>query len=168
MRPNFEALFTEIDPIVAVHHSRAEADASLAALGRAGYGRGMLSVMGDTGATADAKGMARALGVERTHWAASGMFWGGLWALFAIAATRALPPTGTALVGLLIAGALALVLHVVVAARLLAPKFALVGESIDANPPSSVGTPDGHPWRFLVVVRGSRSDIALARDILAH
>ncbi len=38
-------LFTSFDPVVATPRSREDADAALATVGRAGFGRGMLSLV---------------------------------------------------------------------------------------------------------------------------
>ena len=163
MRFRIDALFTATDPVVAVHPSRGDADAALAVLSRAGYGRDMLTVVGHGGPTPDIDGAMKGLEPRSSHWAASGTCWGMLWAAFTVAAVFLLPAGGTAFATLTMMGALALVLQTAVVARVVAPER----DVITAAPPQPTASEAGtSPWRFLVVVRGSRSEIALARAIL--
>ena len=169
MRFRFDALFTEIDPVVAAHSSRGDADASLAALRRAGYGRDMLAVVGQGPSTPDIEGMAKDLGSAAQHWAASGVFWGMLWTAFIVMAVFLLPAGGMAFAALLTMGALALVLQTAVVARVVRPERDSRGDVATLALQRTASGQDVTPWSFLVVVRGSRSDIALARAILvAH
>jgi hypothetical protein len=167
MRFRFDKFFTAPDPVVAIHGSRIDADLSLAALARAGYGRDMLAVIGESGGIGEAERLTRTLRAERTHWAASGVLWGLAWAVFTTAATWALPAGGTGVAALIALGTLALVLQTAVVARLVTPRQALNGQvhGVASRPATIVG--EAPAWRFLVVVRGSRSDIALAKAVLA-
>jgi hypothetical protein len=168
MRRLCPALYTPIDPVVTVHRSRGEADASLSALRCAGFRRGMLAVIGERRPDGDTRHIADEFGCQRSAWTDSGFLWGLLWAIAAVAAASAVPPGGSAFGLLLMAGALALVVHVAIVSRLVAPENDAPGlppmrTSRRAEDPAA-----SSPWRFVVVVRGSRSDIALARTILAH
>jgi hypothetical protein len=167
MRFRFDKLFPAVDPIVAVHASRTDADASLAALARAGYGRDMLAVIGESGGVGQAARLTRTLAAERPHWAASGILWGLAWAVFTTAATLAMPAGGTGFAALVTLGTLALVLQTAVVSRVIAPRSAvhLQAHGAPSRPTTLPG--EAPAWRFLVVVRGSRSDIALAKAVLA-
>lgn len=167
MRLCLDALFKAADPVVAVHHSRHDADASLEALRRCGYGRRMLTVVGQSGSTLDADRLPLRLGTGPLHWAASGLLWGMLWAAFTVAAVFLLPAGGSTFDGLMTIGALALVLQTAVVARIVAPERGDQAPLTDSTPTRVGDELRASPWRFLVVVRGTRSDIALARDILA-
>ena len=167
MRTLLDALSPATDPIVAVHRSRYDADTSLEALRRAGYDRSMLTVVGQSGTALDVAGVTQSLAPRRQHWAASGACLGMLWAVISVAAVFLAPAGGMAFATLVALGALALLLQSAVMARIVAPERDGPGSIAAATPrqvPSDRGT---MPWHFLVVVRGSRSDIALARDILA-
>ena len=167
MRRPFAALFTLIDPVVADHASSEEADATLRALGRAGYGRGMLAVVGQADASRASARLARELASAPTHWAASGLAWGVAWAALTAVATLAGPTGGTSLAVLALLGSAALLLHVAVAWRVVAPEPALALAAWPERVASGTASGQAGPRRFLVLVRGSRSDIALARTILA-
>ncbi len=169
MRFRLDALLKTVDPVVAVHQSRRDADESLAALRRAGYGRGMLTLVGQSGSTLDANGLKNSHEAVPRRWIESGTCWGLLWAAFTTAAVLLLPAGGTGFATLLTMGVLGLLLQTAVVARVVAPER----DSAAARPPASarhIAENDGRDdWRFLVLVRGSRSDIALARAILtAH
>jgi hypothetical protein len=164
MRRLFAALSTPIDPVVAIHASSDEADATLQALGRAGYGPGMLAVVGQAVADRDGERFLQELAIAPRNWAASGLVWGALWAACTSLATLTIPPSAWGFAILASIGVAALALHVLVAWRVVAsepttraataPKRPVVGPACSC--------------RFQVLVRGSRSDIALARMVLSH
>ena len=162
MKARLDALFPTADPVVAVRPSRGAAEATLTLLARAGYGRRMLGVIDDAGRTvvrpADAP-VGAAL-----RWGASGWFWGALWAILAVAAAFALPLGGATSGALLMAGALTLVLQTSIVARAVAPERE--GHAPAAAP--RIADLAAVPARFLIVVRGSRSEISLARLLLAE
>ena len=168
MRRFCPSLFTPFDPVVGIHRSRGEADASLNALRNEGYGSNMLAVIGERRSDDDTGDIANDFGNVRSHWACSGLLWGLFWAGAAILAARIVPMGSGALGALLIAGALALVAQVAIVSRLIAPEANGAGlTSMNA----SSRTEDLAPsldWRFVVLVRGSRSEIALAKAILAQ
>ena len=163
MRIRLDALIKPVDPVVAVHPSGRDADADVAALRNAGYGSRMLSVVGQTGPVVDLDSLRPCLSRSTPHWAASGTGLGLSWALFTAAVVVLHPVSGVALVTLVV---LMLALQTAVMAQVVAPGRGLLRErEPDAWPAPATG--DTRSWRFLVLVHGSRSDVALARDILA-
>jgi hypothetical protein len=166
MRFRFNALVKPVDPVVAAHASSRDADAAVAALRRAGFGGRMLSVVGQTGASVDLAGLARSPSRGAPHWAASGAGLGLLWALFTAIVVVLHPSGGAAFVALVTMGVLTLALQAAVMACVVTPERGLPRHREPGTLPASA-TNDGSSWRFLVVVHGSRSDVALARDILA-
>ena len=167
MRFRLDALLKTVDPVVAVHQSRRDADASLAALRRAGYGRGMLTLVAQNGSTVDADGLKNGLGAGPRRWIESGTCWGLLWVAFTTAAVFLLPAGGTGFATLLMMGVLGLLLQTAVVARVVAPERDSHAARTLASPRHVAANDAPADWRFLVVVRGSRSDVALARTILA-
>ncbi len=166
MRLRLDALFTTLDPVVAVHRSHHEADAALAALGRAGYGRDMLAVISESGAGGDVDRLMQSIGGASPHWAASGILWGVMWAVCAAGAAWALPASAAAVVALSTMCALVLVLQAAVVARVVAPQMGVRDEAAGMGSAHASVDIESRGWRFLVVVRGSRSEIALARVVL--
>lgn len=169
MRLRLDALLEPVDPVVAMHVSSRDADAAIAALRRAGYGSRMLSVVGQAHAGADPADRAvlpSAPARGRAPWAASGAGLGLLWALFTAGVVAWHPAGAAAFVGLITAAVLTLALQAAVMAHVVAPE---PGLPRDREPgPSTAPAGDGDPARrFLVVVHGSRSEVGLARDILA-
>lgn len=166
MRFALGTLIKPIDPVVSVHPCGRDADAAVAALRRAGYGDRMVSVVGQTDSSPDPGSLMRRVPGTAPHWAASGMGLGLLWALFTAAVAVLHPAGGTAFVALVTLAALALVLQAAVVAQIVAPGRCLPSDrSTGSALPSAVA--GQRPWRFLVVVHGSRSEVALARDIVA-
>jgi hypothetical protein len=168
MRRLLTALSTPIDPVVAVHASSEDADATVRRLGQAGYGRGMLAVVGQGHATRDGERFPKELASAPWNWATSGLAWGGLWAACTALATLAMPRSGMGFAILAVLGAVSLVLHVWFAWRVVALAPIPTG-GIPAERQVSGGRRGcARACQFLVLVRGSRSEIALARTILAH
>ena len=167
MHFRLDTLLKTADPVVAVCQSRRDADTSLAALRRAGYRHGMLTLVGQSGSTLDADGLAAGPGTGPLRWVESGTCWGLLWTAFTAAAVLLLPAGGPGFAALLTAGVLGLLLQTAIVARAVAPeREGYAGQAV-AGTLQPGGNDDRADWRFLVVVRGSRSDIALARAILA-
>ncbi len=165
MRFCLDALIKPLDPVVATHSSSRDADAAIALLKCAGYGNGMLSVVGQASEGVGLAGLEPNPSRNAPHWAASGTAVGLLWALFAIAVVFARPAGSGELVALVMMGLLTVALQTAVMAHLLPSGRGLPNDHVDATPPpTSSATPS---WRFLVVVHGNRSEVALARDILA-
>jgi len=168
MRFRLDALFKPVDPVVAAHASSRHADAAVAALRRAGYGSRMLSVVGQaaSGAVLDVDSLEASHSPGAPHWAASGAGLGLLWALFTATVVVLHPSGAAAFVALIAMGVLTLALQAAVVAQVIAPAQALTHDREPGAPSASAPT-DSPSWRFLVVVHGSRSDVALARAILA-
>jgi len=163
MRFDLHALFKPADPVVAVHPSSRDADASLAVLQRAGFDRGDVSVVGQGGSRIDLTTLPTRRRADAPHWAASGTSLGLLWAAFTVASVVLLPSGGVAFAVLVTLGTFTLLLQAAVMRHVVA--HAPVGAAGVSSPPLA-----GHAspaWRFLVVVHGSRSDIALARALLS-
>lgn len=158
-------LFTPVDPVVAVHDSAEQANAAIDRLGRAGFSSRMLKVV--TGPLPDPGHEVAPATRPAREWHTSGAFLGLLWAALALAgaavvAQHALPPGMV-----LLFGALVLAIQTAIVVSCLAP-----GEGTHAS--WSATAPAGNPYaselaanRTLLLVRGSRSDIALARCVLS-
>ena len=167
MRFLLDALFKPVDPVVAVHQSRRDADESLAALRRAGYGRGMVTLVGQSGSTMATDGLTAGPRTGLLRWVTSGTCWGLLWAAFTTAAVLVLPAGGSGVSTLLTIGVLGLLLQTAIVAHVVAPERDSAAARPVASPSQTAENNGRQDWRFLVLVRGSRSDIALARAILA-
>jgi hypothetical protein len=76
------------------------------------------------------------------------------------------PWGGAAFFALVTMGVLTLALQAAIMACVVAPERGVPRDREPGTLPASV-TNHRSSWRFLVVVHGSRSDVALARDILA-
>ena len=167
MRLRLDRLLKPVDPVVAVHRESRDADDSLAVLRRAGFRRDNLTVVGQSNTTIDVARMTRHRDDPSQHWAASGFGLGLLWAAFTTLAVVLHRSGGTAFVVLAAAGASTLLLQAIVMRRVVA----LEQGPVPGHPAVRRLTPgDTHPpqaWQFLVVVHGTRSDVALARDLLA-
>ena len=166
MRFALDTLIKPIDPVVSVHRSGRDADAAVAALRRAGYGDRMVSVVGQTDSSPDPGSLMRRVPGTAPHWAASGLGLGLLWALFTATVAVLQPAGGTAFVALVTMAALALVVQAAVIAQVVAAGRCPPSDRSTGSVPAST-VAGQRPWRFLVVVHGSRSDVALARDIVA-
>ena len=167
MRSFLNALPKPIDPIVASHASSRDADRSLAALRRAGFGPADLAVVGRAGAIVDRAALATCPVTGMRRWATSGAGLGLQWAVFTCAAVLLLRSGGPALGALVALAALTLWLQAHVMRHAVNPAG---GETIGPVDGSPEQASDGHArsdWRFHVVVHGSRGDVALARAILA-
>ncbi len=147
-------LFTSLDPVVATPSSREDARAAIAKLVRAGFGGGMLSLV-DAASAMPANAAAQRV---RSSWATSGALGGLLWTTSIALATLAVPVGTPAFGALVMLGAVALVVQATLAARLVAPEC----ESQAIGPDA-----DGAPCALKLLVRGSRSEVALARAVLA-
>ena len=145
-------LFTPLDPVVATPRSREDAHAALATLATAGFGGGMLSLVDADAPTS---------GNERrapSTWRTSGALWGLLWIAGTALATWTVPAGTPGFGALVMLGAVALVVQATLAARHVASESDAPPASLDAG---------RAPRSFKVLVHGSRSDVALARAILA-
>lgn len=167
MRFRLNALLKPIDPVVAVHPSSRAADDSLAILQLAGFHRSDLTVIGQGDSRTDLADLANGRWTGAPHWAASGTGLGLLWAAFAIATVMLLPLGGAAFAALVTLGTLTLLLQAAVMSQVVAPASEAAAALATGSPRSAVNGLGSQAWRFLVVVRGSRSDVALARALLS-
>jgi len=165
MRISLQALFAPADQVVAVHDSAAAADAAVRFLGRAGYPGAMLQVVGRQGPQAARPTSAAADPLRR--WGTSGAFWGLFWVALALAQTtlvvRGLLPIGV----LVLTGALLLAVQTAIVCANVAPErtthaawHAARGAHRDYQQALAAD-------KLLLLVSGSRSDIALARSLMA-
>jgi len=158
-------LFTPVDPVVAVHDSAEQARAAIDRLGRAGFSSRMLKVV--TGHLPDPGHEVAPTARPAREWHSSGAFLGLLWAALALAgaavvAQHALPPAMV-----LLFGALVLAIQTAIMRSCLA-------QERGAHASFSASAPAWNPYanelaanRTLLLVSGSRSDIALARCVLS-
>ena len=167
MRPSIPSPSTAASPVVATYRSRASADESLGALMRAGFRPEMLELVGHRSGEGDAC-VAAARPVRRARPAGSGLLLGAAWSAFACAATLVPAPVDLRLALVAATGALVLTLQARLVAQALRPQALgrRPAESGAPSPPSQAETPSA--WRFQLVVHGSRAEVALARDIVAH
>ncbi len=164
MRFQITSLSAPSDPVVAVHRSRSEADAAMHALTQVGFGSDMLELVGRRGdcpilPSELAKPMA-----HPWHGATPGLLLGALWASFIVATTLAFPanvPT------LLVMGILVLSLQAVLVRQVARPLAGLTHPAAPSGSQPPGDTTEGSAWRFLLLVHGSRSEVALARDVLS-
>lgn len=155
------------DPVVAVHRSRSDADAAMRTLTRVGFGDDMLELIGQRG---DGPTFPRELVKPLARpWrgAAPGLLLGALWASFIVATTLALPANEARLPLLLALGILVLSLQAMLVRRVTRPRTSRMHPAAPVRPQPPRDTIKGPAWRFLVVVHGTRSEVALARDMLA-
>ena len=155
------------NPVVATYRSHAEADDSLAALMRAGFGPEMLELVGHRTGEGEAYAPA-SLPARRAGSAASGWLLGAGWSAFVCAATLGPATMDLRLVAMAATGTLALILQARAVARTLRPNVVRRRHAASGALRQAPLAEPASPWRFLLVVHGPRSEVALARDILAH
>jgi hypothetical protein len=165
MKPLLSALFLPPETVVAVHDSADAADVAVKLLGRAGYPGRMIGVVArQCPLRAAVEHGARA---ALPRWIASGAFWGAVWVAISVASALLLAhnvlPFGT----LLMTGGLLMAIQITLVWSSVAPERSTEASWRSASHPD-------HPYRrelaadkLLLVVKGSRSDIALARTLLA-
>ena len=158
-------LFTPVDPVVAVHDSAELAKAAIDRLGRAGFSSRMLKVV--AGQLPDPGHEVAPTARTAREWHTSGAFLGLLWATLALAgaavvAQHALPPGMVLLFGALVLAIQTAIVH------------SCLAQERGTHASWSASAPAGNPYaselaanRTLLLVHGSRSDIALARSVLS-
>ncbi len=158
-------LFTPVDPVVAVHDSAEQAEAAIDRLGRAGFSPRMLKVV--AGHLPDPGHEVAPTARPAREWHTSGAFLGLLWATLALAgaavvAQHALPPGLVLLFGGLVLAIQTAIVH------------SCLTQERGTHASWSACAPAGIPYaselaanRTLLLVSGSRSDIALARSVLS-
>ena len=169
MRLHLARLSKPLDPVAAVHRASGDADAALARLQSAGFRRENLTVVGQASATLDPATLAARPAGAASHWAASGLGLGLLWAVF-VGVAVLLHSTGSAAILLLAAATvLTLSLQALVMGHVVAPGQAAQPPAPPARQAAASDAATASPaWRYMVVVHGSRADVALARDLLAN
>ncbi|MFL6700546.1 MAG: hypothetical protein ACJ8GJ_25535 [Vitreoscilla sp.] len=153
--------------VVANLRSRDEADRSLEALRRAGYAREMLQVIGAHGDVQDVAPLIAANRAAARPRPAPGLSLGVLWAGFVVAITVTPSAGDGRFVVLVVAGVLTLALQAMILARTLRASASGASGAATMGPCRAEGRGDTSAWHYLLLVHGSRSDVALARDILA-
>ena len=164
MRTLVATLFPPADPVVAIHDSTEEAQAAVDFLGRAGYPSRMLGVV--AGPSAVGHRPAAPTHPAGWRWHASGTAWGLAWAVLALgaaalASSNAIPP-GV----LLLSGVLILAIQTAIVCSSVAPEQATRASWRAAAPSETSYAGELAAHRLLLVVSGSRSEIALARSLL--
>jgi hypothetical protein len=157
-------LFSPVDPVVAVHDSAEQAREAIDRLGRAGFPARMLKVV--SGHPGDPCHEAARATRPAWQWHTSGAFLGLLWAMLALAgaavvARHALPPGMV-----LLLGALVLAIQTAIVVSCLAPERTTHASWSASATSGNPGTSEPAANRTLLLVSGSRSEIALARCLL--
>jgi hypothetical protein len=165
MKSCFSALFAPADTVVAIHESVDEVETAVKFLGQAGYPGRMLGVV--------ARECPLRSAIDETdrgwlrRWSASGAFWGAAWIVIALADSMLLARSVLPFGMILVSGALMLAIQIALVCWSVAPERSTKAAWQASSPPA-------HPYRLalaenrlLLVVKGSRSEIALARSLLA-
>jgi hypothetical protein len=164
MKSHLSALFSPAETVVAVHDSADAADDAVQFLGRAGYPGRMLGIVArqcPLRATID--------DIDRSafrRWCTSGAFWGAVWVAIALLDAWLLARNAVPFGAILVMGALLLAIQTVVVWASVAPERPTEASWQTTSHPQ-------HPYRLelaadklLLVVKGSRSEVALARALL--
>ncbi len=165
MKSHLSAIFSPTETVVAVHDSADAADEAVKFLGRAGYPGRMLGIVARQCPPRVVIGDFERSTLRR--WCTSGAFWGAVWVAIALLDAWLLAhnavPSGT----ILMTAALLLAVQTAVVSSSVAPE-----RSTEASW-QSMPHPE-HPYlrelaadKLLLVVKGSRSEVALARALLA-
>lgn len=164
MRP-LARFCSPVDPVVAIHDRPQDAHATLAALAGAGFPGAMLEIVGRG---CPLRGPAiEAVGHEGgARWVGSSLAWAAIWLAFAGTAALALPAAPVALAVLLPAAAMLTLVHAAAVAWRVAPRRTAAASWQRPTRSYAAHDRDLDADRLLVVVRGSRSDVATARAIL--
>jgi len=164
MRSFAATLFPPCDPVVAIHDTSEESDAAVRLLGRAGYPSRMLKVVAGEGV--DRRAAHPPTTRPTRDLPSSGAFWGVLWVALAMAGAASVARGLVAPGAMLVIGALVLAVQTAMLQSSVAPE-AVTRATWHGPAPSEL------PYagklaenKILLLVSGSRSDIALARSLL--
>jgi hypothetical protein len=164
MKSHLSALFSPPETVVAVHDSADAADAAVKFLGRAGYPGRMLGIVARQCPLRATTGDFDRSAFRR--WCTSGAFWGAVWAAIALLDAWLLARNAAPFGAILAMGALLLAIQTAVVWASVAPE-----RSTEASWQATSQLE--HPYRLelaanklLLVVKGSRSEVALARALL--
>jgi hypothetical protein len=165
MRSYLSTLFAPADDVVAIHESADAVDAAVYFLGCAGYPGRMLEVIGRLGPTRPAASAAN----RRWHarWATSGVFWGTVWAMIALVDAMLLARNPLPFGMILMGGALILAIQTAFVQSSVAPERSTQASWHGASQSNHAYGRELAADKLLLVVRGTRSEIALARSLLA-
>jgi hypothetical protein len=166
MTTAFALLFPRVDPVVAIHASHGDAQAAVARLGQAGFHGRMLGLVSERRPSLAAMPGLQDAAHRPLPWRASGSFWGGVWATVLVVGALTLPTSAAMLVATLLTAALILVVQTAVVAQAVAPEAGATATWSAPLPAHASHARDLAAHKLLVVVNGSRSEIALARQIL--
>jgi hypothetical protein len=164
MKSLLSALFSPPETVVAVHDSATAAQEAVKFLGHAGYPGRMLGVV-----ARQCPLRAAIDDIDRSsfrRWSTSGACWGAVWAAIALLDAWLLSRNAVPFGAILMAGVLLLAVQTAVVWSSVAPE-----RSTEASWRATSHLE--HPYRLelaadklLLVVKGSRSEAALARDLL--
>jgi hypothetical protein len=164
MKRILTALRVPTDPVVAVHDNRSGAERSVHILGSAGFHSRMLTVVSRQ---SPLRPSTVASGAGRgSPWLCSGLFWGLCFAALTMAVTLALPASVLTPAILLLIVGLALALQVWIVRMAVAPEPAASASWHSSSPICHGYEGALAADKLLLVVDGSRSEIALARSLL--
>ncbi len=156
-----------IDPVVAVHDTHAGAEATVRQLGDAGFDLKKLSIIGKNFQMEEHPVGVYTVGDRITTWAGVGSAWGALWGLLFGPAIFIVPTVGVvASVGPIAAAIVAALEGAVVGGGVSALVGALASLGLSREEAIRYEA-DIRADRFLVIVHGTRDEIARARGILA-
>ena len=153
-----------IDPVVAVHDSAEQAKAAVELLGRAGYPSRMLGVVDGRSPPACTTGPDS---LRPARWRTSGTLWGLAWAACAVVGAAIIARQALPAGLILMVGALLLVIQTAIVRASLAPESSTQAAWRGARPSERGYASELAANKTLLVVSGSRSDIALARSLLS-
>ena len=158
---------SELSSVVAVYSTHLEADSAIKELQHAGIDMKTLSVLGkDTHTDEHVVGYYNT-GDRMKYWGKAGAFWGGFWGLLFGSAFFAIPGLGPILVaGPVIAWIVGALEGAAVVGGLSALGAGLYGMGIPKDSVLQYET-DLKTDKFLLMVHGTASEVARARDILA-
>jgi hypothetical protein len=157
-------LFVPADPVVAIHDSDAQAKAAIDFLGRAGYTSRMLNVV-DRRSPQSIRA-AEPAGRPARQWHTSGTVWGLIWSACALVGAAVVARQALPLGMILMVGALLLAIQTAIVRSCLAPEPATQAFRRGPQPSELPYAKELAENRTLLLVSGSRSEIALARSLL--
>jgi hypothetical protein len=165
MKSFLSTLFSPTETVVAVHDSVDAADDAVKLLGRAGYPGRMIGVVARQCPLRTPIQDDERAGLPRCI--SSGSFWGAVWVVIALASALLIARNALPFVAILMTGALLLAIQTAMVWSSVAPERST---AVSWRLETHLDDPYRHELaadKLLLVVRGSRSEIALARTLLA-
>lgn len=158
---------TDLDPVVAVQNTHADAEACIRRLSQGGCDIQKLSIIGKGYHTEEHAVGFYTVGDRARAWGSVGGFWGAIWGLLSAPAMLLVPHVGLVMV----AGPFGLALIAALeGAVIVGGLSALAGALTNLGLPAEKAIKyeaDIKAERFLVLLHGSAADIARARELLA-